>query len=134
MEANIYWPSGLIQNLNSLEIGAYYTVIENEVPVPGIVFGTTTSTTSSALEPSPIVVYPNPSSGQFVVECADTGDFKPSLIRLYDQSSRLLLEAYFDCQRNNLIDLGTDLATRPQLLHIELIGNGCSTIKRVIVY
>jgi len=57
----ISWPNGLVQEMDGLPLGTYYSIKEGGEPEI-LSFGTTTSTADNFLENIAVSVYPNPTS------------------------------------------------------------------------
>ena len=55
----IIWPSGLVQEIDGLDLGLYYSVIEGQAPTV-LSFGMTTSTSKEIAKDFDISLFPNP--------------------------------------------------------------------------
>lgn len=68
---SLYWPSGLTQQLVGPAINQYYTIIEGELPMEGIIAKPLiTTTTLPALQESElaVTVFPNPARGRVTIQ------------------------------------------------------------------
>ena len=89
----VQWPSGLLQNIELLELNKYYTIIEGEAQVQeGINFKISTSTKNEIKELTTFSIFPNPTfSNNFNIELLLEKGI-PLAIKLIDINGQLIFD------------------------------------------
>lgn len=134
---SLYWPSGLTQQLAGPAINQFYTIIEGELPMEGIIAKPLiTTTTLPSLQDSElaVTVFPNPARGRVAIhiERAPALNFE---LKMFDVLGTLLHTQHV--KKEGLQHQQFNLDLRPfsahELLFLQLRTAGQVVTKKVIL-
>ncbi len=133
-EMTVFWPSGLEQNIEQLELGKYYTIVEGQAPVEGISFGTATPAEEVLMEKGlEVEVFPNPSEGEFFIKIS-SGKQAGHQIKITDQLGQVVVEKRMDGHSiKEKIVLGELGNFSRQMLFINILSGGKSVVRKMAV-
>lgn len=124
----IIWPSGLIQKMDGLDLGQYYSVIEGQVPTK-LAFGVITSTSEILTDNFDISVFPNPTS-QVLQVTLPVDLLEPFTISLVNSTGQVTY------QQANIQgpQLSIDLAGKKGVFELIIEGEGILVSRKVLVF
>ena len=120
----IFWPSGLVQEVQMEELNTYYTIREGSNIEEGIVLEETTSINES-IHTTDWTIFPNPTNGQFSIEF-ESSTTSPLTFQVGDMLGRkLYTETIKPSIGQNILpfNLSNLNHTKTSIFYLQLINN-----------
>jgi len=131
----IYWPSGLVQELQIEQLNAYYTIREAGSIQEGIVLDETTSTNDPHIQLTNWTLFPNPTNGQFSITF-ESSTTTPLTLQVIDILGKKLVSKSItpSIGQNTLpFNLSNLQVTKASILYLQLINNeGIQSSRKLI--
>lgn len=128
----VFWPSGLQQNIDPLDIGKYYTIVEGQQPANGISFGATSPTKAPFYADEPdIKVFPNPNGGQFFIKIESQPSDSAHFIKIANPLGQPVFQKIIENPEGSeqIISVDLENVTGAQMLLVEVF-NKKTTLKK----
>jgi len=123
--ATLYWPSGLVQELQIEQVNSYYTVQEQGNIQEGVVLDETTSIPDKNLQTSNWTIFPNPTNGPFSI-AFESSATTPLTFQVVDLLGKKLVTKTIRpiIGQNTLsVDLPNLNHITPSIFYLQLINN-----------